>query len=81
MLANLADICGFLNEINLQLQGRSMNRFIFWNKIDAFQKKISNWKQQVMQSKFTTFLLTSELLTQNTDLPKFVQPIILDHLK
>lgn len=81
MLAYLPDIFGFMNEINLQLQGRCMNCFIFWNKIDAFQKKISTWKQQVMQSNFTTFSLTNAALSEYTDIPKFIQPIILDHLE
>lgn len=81
MLAYLADIFGFLNEMNLKLQGRNMNCFIFWNKIDAFQKQLMMWKQQITQSNFTTFSLTNELLSEDTTLAEFIQPIILHHLK
>lgn len=81
MLAYLADIFGLLNELNLQLQGRGMNFLVFWNKIDAFKKKLSIWKQQIMQSNFTPFSLINDLLSENASLVKFIKPIIVDHLE
>lgn len=79
-LAYLADIFGFLNEMNLKLQGRNMNCFIFWNKIDAFQKQLLMWEQQIAQSDFTTFSLANELLSEDPTLAEYIQPIILNHL-
>lgn len=81
MLAYLADIFGFMNEMNLKLHGRNMNCFIFWNNIDAFQKQLLMWKQQIAQSDFTTFSLTNDLLSEDTTLAEFTQPIILNHLE
>lgn len=78
-LAYLADIFETLNKLNVQMQGRQMNCFIFWNKLEAFQKKLAIWKDEVALSDFSSFPRTNELLTDDS-VNKFIRPIALNHL-
>lgn len=38
-LTYLVDIFSYLNELNLKSQGKEMNVFVFWNRIEGFKKK------------------------------------------
>lgn len=82
-LAYLSDIFGRLNEFNLGLQGRNINCFTAWNKIEAFQKQISVWAEQAELANFEAFPMITEFLDANDDatLINFIQPIIVDHLQ
>lgn len=80
-LAYLADVFGSLNELNVRIQGKQMNCFDAWNKIEAFKKKLSVWEAQVAAMDFTSFAFTNELLTANKSVRKYIQPIALNHLK
>lgn len=80
-LAYLADIFAFLNELCLQTQGKKMNCFHLWNKIEAFQKRLSIWETQVRAMDLTSFALTNGLLTENDILIDYIQPIALNHLQ
>lgn len=40
-LAYMVDVFGRLNELNVQTQGRNMDCFVLWNKLEAFKKKTS----------------------------------------
>lgn len=79
-LAYLSDIFGYLNELNLRTQGRKMDCFDFWNKIEAFQKKLVNWQRQVKAKDLSSFSLTNELVEKNRPLVDYIQPIMSDHL-
>lgn len=80
-LAYLADIFGALNEINLQTQGQQMNCFVFWNRIEAFSKKLLMWQKQIKKLDFTPFSFTNDLLQEDETLADYIQPIILGHLE
>jgi hypothetical protein len=47
-LSYLTVIFEKLNELNTSLQGETANIFLLHNKINAFVKKISIWKQKVV---------------------------------
>lgn len=70
-LAYLADIFETLNKLNVQMQGRQMNCFVFWNKLEAFQKKLAIWKDEVASNDFSSFPRMNELLTENA-VKKFI---------
>lgn len=80
-LAYLVDIFGSLNDLNLQMQGRQMNCFVFWNKVEAFQKKLLIWKDEVATMDLSAFTRTNEMLTGNESETEFIQPIVLNHLE
>lgn len=80
-LAYLADVFGRFNELNLQTQGRHANCFDFYNKIEAFQKKLGMWKQEAEKNEFSAFPFTDNLLSHNESLVEHIQPIIVNHLE
>lgn len=79
-LAYLADIFGHLNELNLQIQGKGMNCFIFMNKIDAFKKKMVMWRNMSRAANFEMFPLVSEKISNNNQLTEYISKIIDRHL-
>lgn len=80
-MAYLADVFNRFNELNLQTQGRHANCFDFYNKIEAFQKKLGMWKQEAEKNEFSAFPLTDNLLSHNELLVEHIQPIIVSHLE
>lgn len=80
MLAYLADIFGYLNELNLQTQGKRANCFYFWNKIQSFKKKLALWIDHIKNSNFAMFESSDGLLSGNAALINVMKPIILTHL-
>lgn len=82
-LAYLVDIFSFLNELNLKSQGREMNVFVFWNRIEGFKKKLVNWKNEVeaFKSNFESFSSTNDLLSENESFLEYIQPIVCNHLQ
>lgn len=80
-LAYLADIFDELNTLNLTMQGRKMNCFILWNRVEAFKKKLVLWRNQIKENDFSAFASTNEHLKKNKPVRKFIQPIVLTHLQ
>lgn len=80
-LAYLSDIFGYLNELNLQTQGRKMDCSEFWNKIETFQKKLVIWQRQVKAKDLSSFSLTNNLVEKDGSLVDYIQPIMSDHLE
>lgn len=79
-LAYMVDIFGFLNGLNLKIQGRDMNCFDFWNKIDAFKKKLFKWMKETEAKNFTSFETTNGFLAGDQQLTEHIQPIAHNHL-
>ena len=46
MLCYLADIFGFLNEINLSLKRSNANQIVCFQKVHAFMNKLPMWKNE-----------------------------------
>lgn len=80
-LAYLVDIFDFLNSLNIQTQGKNMNCFVQWNKIDAFKKKLAMWSDEMTKKKFTSFLSTNGLIAENPSISEYIQPIAKAHLQ
>lgn len=80
-LAYLADIFELLNSLNLQGQGKGANCFQYYEKIEAFKKKMVMWKKDVDAGKFQAFSLVENLLSQNEALVDSIKPIIQEHLE
>lgn len=80
-LTYLVDVFSYLNELNLKSQGREMNVFVFWNRIEGFKKKLVNWKSEVKANNFESFSSTNDLLLENKSCLKYIQPIVCDHLE
>lgn len=80
-LAYLANVFDRFNELNLQTQGRHANCFGFYNKIEAFQKKLAMWKQEAERNEFSAFPFIGNLLSHNKPLIEHIQPIIVSHLE
>lgn len=80
-LAYLVDIFHLLNELNLQMQGRGANCFKFHDKIEAFENKLLQWKQDVNNKIFDAFPSTKAFLGANPAIVKYIRPIITDHLQ
>lgn len=80
-LAYMVDIFGFLNSLNVQTQGKNMNCFTQWNKIEAFQRKLAAWKVEVTKNDFTSFSSTNGLIAENASISNYIQPIAKAHLQ
>lgn len=80
-LAYLVDIFSFLNELNLKTQGKEMNVFVFWNRIEGFKKKLVHWKIEVEANNFESFSATNDLLSENESSLEYIQPIVYNHLQ
>lgn len=80
-LAYLADIFESLNDLNLQMQGRQMNCFVFWNKVEAFKRKLLIWREEVATMDLSAFSRTSTMVTNNESVADFIQPIVSNHLQ
>lgn len=80
-LAYLSDIFAYLNELNVSTQGRKMNCFNLWNKIEAFRKKLTIWQGQVEAKNLISFPLTYGLVAESESLVDYIQPIMNDHLQ
>ena len=50
-LAYLSEICSYINELNLKLQGPNTIIFDAWNKIESFKKKLKLWLIMIAEGK------------------------------
>lgn len=83
-LAYLVDIFGYLNELNLGLQGKNNDLFRHIDKISAFMKKLQHWRIRVVQGRMDMFACLSELsieleVTKDT-WSSTIQDIVTRHL-
>ena len=54
-LAYLSDIFSYINDLNLSLQGASINAFHLFNKIDGFKNKNNFWVNKVNSNNIDIF--------------------------
>ena len=73
-LAYLVDIFQHLNNLNRSMQGKNENILSSTDKLSAFQKKLSIWKRNYINSNFEMFPSLSKTRV------KEMMPIIVDHL-
>jgi hypothetical protein len=69
-----------LNELNTSLQGETANILLLHNKITAFAKKISIWKQKVVNGNIDMFPLTNDFIEENELGLEVIKNVILSHL-
>lgn len=74
-LAYLADIFHYLNSVNTSIQGKSENILTSTDKLLAFQKKISFWKNRIVE----TNTIDMFPLLQNEDANEIIS-VITEHL-
>ncbi|KAJ8941257.1 hypothetical protein NQ314_010455 [Rhamnusium bicolor] len=79
-LAYLADISGKFNEFNLQLQGFDKNIFNSTQKIKAFYKKLSLWKNSLASNNLTAFSCLIELISEGYLISRNLKSICHSHL-
>ena len=83
-LSYLVDIFGFLNDLNLGLQGRDSDLFRHMDKISAFVKKLQHWRLRVDQGRMDIFACFTDVCnsdTSDTDaVSATILPIISHHL-
>ncbi|CAL9700336.1 unnamed protein product [Knipowitschia caucasica] len=81
-LAYLADIFGYLNGLNLSLQGKTVTVFQVQNKIDATIKKFEMWDRRVGQNNFQSLDSLSDLLgSEESEIPRSVASAVSAHLQ
>uniref|UniRef100_A0AAV2LBI9 Serine-threonine/tyrosine-protein kinase catalytic domain-containing protein n=1 Tax=Knipowitschia caucasica TaxID=637954 RepID=A0AAV2LBI9_KNICA len=81
-LAYLADIFGYLNGLNLSLQGKTVTVFQVQNKIDATIKKFEMWDRRVGQNNFESLDSLSDLLgSEESEIPRSVASAVSAHLQ
>lgn len=54
-VALLSDIFSLINELNLKLQDKNNTEFNFYNKIEAFKKKLKFWYEHAQENRFEMF--------------------------
>lgn len=79
LMAYLADIFAKLNELNCSLQGKNLNVFQLYDKLNAFKMKVSTWESAVSSSETSMFSKLTEIL-EVCDVSLDIQPIIKAHL-
>ena len=82
-LAYLCDVFAKLNKLNVSMQGPDKNVFDISDKIEAFIKKLSLWKNDMENvsgsSQYFTFLSTL-LETKSMMLPSHLRSVFVQHL-
>lgn len=66
-MANLCDIFGFLNALNLNLQDANINIFEVQEKIEAAIKEINLWVYRAKKSNYEYSSLLTELRNQEKE--------------
>ena len=81
-LTYLADIFGYLNGLNLSLQGKAVNTFHVHSKIEATIRKLELWERRARQNNYESFDNLSELLIQEErQIPDSVADAVTEHLQ
>nr|CAI5843314.1 unnamed protein product [Callosobruchus analis] len=80
LLSYLSDIFSLINELNLSLQGKTNTVFNFYNKIDAFKKKLKLWYKRAQENNFDMFASFFDYINTNDIDQKSVISVILKHL-
>ena len=75
----MADIFSFLNELSYFLQGKNKSQMEAVEKVSAFKKKLSLWKQKVRNQNFAMFLLLDSK-TGDHETNEWLTAIIDDHI-
>nr|CAI5868874.1 unnamed protein product [Callosobruchus analis] len=65
LLSYLSDIFSLINEPNLSLQGKTNTVFNFYNKIDAFKKKLKLWYKRAQENNFDIFASFFDYINTN----------------
>lgn len=63
----LTDISMHLNDLNIRLQGKNAMIHNLFDQVEAFERKLSLWKNQVLQGDFTHFPTLSQCEVQNKE--------------
>ena len=83
-LSYLVDMFGFLNDLNLGLQGKDNDLFRHMHKMSAFVKKLQHWRLRVGQGRMDMFSCLTDvcnLAENDTDsVSAAILPIITHHL-
>ena len=83
-LSYLVDIFGFLNDLNLGLQGRDSDLFRHMDMINAFVKKLQHWRLRVGQGRMDMFSCLTDVCNSDTSdadaVSAAILPIISHHL-
>jgi hypothetical protein len=69
-----------LNELNTSLQGETAHILLLHNKITAFVKKISIWKQKVVNGNSDMFPWTNNFIEENELGLEVIKNVNLSHL-
>ena len=81
-LAYLADIFGYLNGLNLSLQGKAVTMFHVHSKIEATIRKLEVWDRRVVQNNYESFDILCEFLNKDErQIPTSVEGAIREHLQ
>jgi hypothetical protein len=78
-LANMCNIFGLLNELNLTLQGRMTTVFKLADKVAAFKAKLDLWGQRVERGVFDIFQTLVGILGE-TEAGPILSQLVRDHL-
>jgi hypothetical protein len=78
-LSYLTDIFEKLNKLNTSLQGKTANILLLHNKVTAFVKKNSIWKQKVVNGNIDMFPWTNDFIEENELGLEAIKNVILSH--
>lgn len=79
--AYLADVFGYLNELNLSLQGNNVDMFKVEDKISAMVKKCQIWAARIGKDSFTNFPTLKQFLESSEErLPEQIKSNVAEHL-
>ena len=82
MLANLADVFGHLNDINLSLQGCDVTVSDIKDKLAGLTARIGVWQARIKVGSTTSYPLLERRLKMNRIyLPDIIKTCIIGHLK
>ena len=79
-LCYLSDIFGKSNDLNKSLQGKNCNIFTFDDKIEAFIKKLTIWKNRTEHGDLEMFDATDDYLTDNNLSNLLIVKVTVNHL-
>lgn len=65
-LTFLSDIFGWLNELNIEMQGKNCTMIDVGEKISSFKQKLVLWREKLSQGKIAAFPFVSEFFENST---------------
>ena len=80
-LCYLSEIFGKLNDLNISLQGKKCNIYTFKDRIEAFIKKLTIWKNRTDDGNLEMFAATDDYLTEKNLSNLMIVKVIVGHLK